>query len=743
MVNLFKLRLQTEYLRFLLKRNARYMFIMSIAMMTLYPVLGITVKILSRANSYDGIREVGIFFNIALLLLTSFLIPLQIHGYMNSKKNLDVYHALPIKRQDLFLSSLIASLLIIAGPFMVGWFSGSLLMINEAFNFIVILQRFVVLLSISSAIVSIVLFTMMNTGTSLDAFLYALVLNFLPILAYGAYILFVQTILLGFTIGDLTKYISVIFPIWALFDNGFALKAGLWDSAWINAIYWLTITGVILALSNQFYLKRKSEKAEKPFTNKTFFPSVSGAVIILFIIFLYCVIYSLNSSLFYTSYYNPVNFIFPIFFSVVLYLVMDAIAERGFKHLFKAFLNYLIIAAIAISLLLGGLITKGFGYASRIPSLSDIESVDLVYQDYLDLVIPTPDNYDGGSWSVKTLNLTTQEDIQAVYDLHKVIIAEYKWIDYNYSVGGRDNLISIIEARKGYTKSYEPLPFGVGNSYTGTSATLKITYHLKGGRTLERDYSVPTQWTSSLLKLGNSSEIIKLVAPNLAQLDTYSRVSTAKWLTPLSSDPVSSTSTLNLQNLKTAYLADLANLSDEQINSTEYTAYGTLLLTTCSPSNNTLCLDSSLDVDSRYPQVIAVLNSAGISMTPTPNITLRAVLVIPSLGSSEVNDSPLFKVALSQSSGRYIGDLFMGSETQTEISLTYVTLTQEELLQILPYASQKGISSTPLMSLVLENSIGNLLIQAQYADEVNAIITGKTLETASDIYSIFNGFNPK
>ena len=743
MVNLFKLRLQTEYLRFLLKRNARYMFIMSVAMLTLYPILGITVNILTRSSNYDGIREVGIFFNISLLLLTSFLIPLQIHGYMNSKKNLDVYHALPIKRQDLFLSSLIASLLIIAVPFTVGWFSGGLLMINDAFNFVVILQRYVVLLSISSAIVSIVLFTMMNTGTSLDAFLYAMVLNFLPILAYGAYILFVQTILLGFTIGDLTKYISVIFPIWALFDNGFALKAGLWDSAWINAFYWLIISGIILALSNQFYLKRKSEKAEKPFTNKTFFPSVSGAVIILFIIFLYCVIYSVTSSTYYTSYYNPINFIFPIFFSVVLYLVMDAIAERGFKHLFKAFLNYLVIAAIALSLLLGGLITKGFGYASKIPSLSDIESIDLVYEDYLDLVIPSPDNYDGGSFANKTLNLTSPEDIQAVYDLHKVIVSEFKWIDYNYSVGGRDNLISIIEGRKGYVKSYEPLPFTISNTYSGTTVTLKITYHLKGGRTLERDYSIPTQWTSSLLKLGNSSEIIKLVAPNLAQLDTYSRLTNAKWLTPLSSNPVPLTSNLNLQALKTAYLADLANLSDDEINSTEYTAYGSLLLTTCSTTNTTLCLDSSLDVDSRYPQVIAVLNAAGISMTPTPNLELRAVLLIPSLGSSLVNDNPLFKVALSQSSNRYAADLFIGTETQTAVTLTYVTLTSEELLQILPYVTQKGISSTPLMSLILENGVGNLLIQAQYADEVNAIITGKPLQTSSDIYTIFYGVNPK
>ena len=202
MANLFKPRLQIEYLRFLLKRNARYMLIMSIAMLTLYPVLAITVNILSRSNGYDGIRETGMFFNIGLLLLTSFMIPLQIMNYMNSKKNLDVYHALPIKRSDLLLTSLIAAILIVIVPFTVGWFSGGILTMTSEIDFFVILERYVALIGISTAILSIVLFTMMNTGTSLDAFLYSVVLNFLPILAYGAYILFVQTILLGFSIGN-------------------------------------------------------------------------------------------------------------------------------------------------------------------------------------------------------------------------------------------------------------------------------------------------------------------------------------------------------------------------------------------------------------------------------------------------------------------------------------------------------------------------------------------------------------
>ncbi len=741
MVNLFKPRLQTEYLKFLLKRNARYMLIMSIAMLTLYPVLAITVNILSRSSGYDGIRETGMFFNIGLLLLTSFMIPLQIMNYMNSKKNLDVFHALPIKRSDLLLTSLIAAILIVIVPFTVGWFSGGILTMTSEINFLVILERYFALIGISTAILSIVLFTMMNTGTSLDAFLYSVVLNFLPILAYGAYILFVQTILLGFSIGDLTKIIGIIFPIYALFESGFEFNSRMWMNGYANGVYWLIVASCIILLSNQFYLRRKSEKAEKPFTNKTFFPTVSGLLIILFIIFLYCVIYSLNSMTFYTSYYSPINFIFPIFFSMVLYLVMDAIAERGFKHLFRAFLNYLIIAAVAFSLLIGGLVTKGFGYASKIPALSNIESVDVTIDDYTDLIIPSPDASAGFTRDPqRVLSFTIDADIKAVYDLHKIIISEYKWIDYNYGYSDRGNLIEMIEDQPGYQKSYVPLPF-ISNEYNA-SINLTITYHLKGGSTQKREYYVPIQWAGVLLALNNSPEIIKLTAPNLSDINTYSVVTVAKWASLISGSSVN-VSALNLQALKTAYLEDLASLSDAQIISTEYTALGYLSLETCKDSTKVSCINSSIDVDTRYTRIVAYLESKGVQLTPNPELITewpKAALLLPNESTSPLlKDSALFKVAMSGSSMKSVQEMFYYNyETSSPYPFTYVELTNAQLLALLPYVSQKGVSSVPLMSLALQNGYGNLLVQAQYTDEVLAIIAENPRKTSTELYTIFD-----
>jgi hypothetical protein len=143
-------------------------------------------------------------------------------------------------------------------------------------------------------------------------------------------------------------------------------------------------------------------------------------------------------------------------------------------------------------------------------------------------------------------------------------------------------------------------------------------------------------------------------------------------------------------------------------------------------------------VDTRYTHVVDYLTRAGIIKPAANEIETRAVLVIPSSSSSELNDSPIFKVAMAQSSGRYSGDLFQGSESKTGTMLTYVNLTHDEMIQVLSYVSQKGISQEPLMTLVLENIMGNLLVQAQYADEVNAIIAGKPRLTAMNTYSLFN-----
>ena len=750
MAKRFNLRLQPDYLKFLLKRNARYMGIMSAAMVTLYPILVITAKILSRGEINNDIREVGVFFNLFLLLFTSVMIPLQLLGYLNVKKNLDVYHALPIKRTDLLVTTLVATLIVIAVPFAIGWISGGLITLTDSFTFVKLFERGFAALMIAFAIATVTVFTMMNTGTSLDAFLYSLALNFLPILAFGAYVLFVQTILLGFDLGELYKIIGIIFPFYALFESGYEIPSRLWESGWLNGAYWLLIAGVIATISGFFYQRRKSEKAENPFTNKIFFPAVSGLVISLFIVFLYCVVYSMNTMLSFASYYDPINFIFPFFFSLVLYLVMDAIAQRSFKHLGKAFLHYLVIALISFGLLIGGLLTKGFGYASALPTRDDITAVEVQINDYSGYILDQPSGYDYMDYnpgSPVTLTLTSPEDIDTIFAMHEILVKEYRWIEYNYNISG-SSVVKLIESVDGYTPSYEPLPFDLQYDET---LSFRVTYRLDTGGSMSRSYTVPIKWAKVLTELNNSPDALAVTAPALADVDTYKTVNKAVWSTFAAYKEVRSTD-INLSQLRNAYLQDLAKLSDEDFMAADRIYRGSFSLTVC--KNENACVSDTLVLDDRFPKTLALVEGWAALSNLDLEMTLptTSILILPQAQSGFASlRSSLFHVAFAPERYTSVYDMLLNPNLTNEdrdmaygvTPFTYVLLTPEQVQQIQPYLVARGHSQTALMSLQNNLNQGNLLVSPWYVDEVNLIIAGNERFTATDPYQIFDGSIPK
>ena len=750
MAKRFNLRLQPDYLKFLLKRNARYMGIMSAAMVTLYPILVITAKILSRGEINNDIREVGVFFNLFLLLFTSVMIPLQLLGYLNVKKNLDVYHALPIKRSELLLTTLAAALIVIAVPFAIGWISGGLITLTDSFTFVKLFERGFAAVMIAFAIATITVFTMMNTGTSLDAFLYSIALNFLPILAYGAYILFVQTILLGFDLGELYKIIGIIFPFYALFESGFEIPSRLWESGWLNGAYWLLIAVVIATISGFFYQRRKSEKAENPFTNKAFFPVVSGLVISLFIVFLYCVVYSMNTLLAFASYYDPINFIFPFFFSLVLYLVMDAIAQRSFKHLGKAFLHYLVIALVSFGLLIGGLLTKGFGYASALPNRDDIASVEVQINDYSGYILDQftdRDYMDAGPNAPVTLTLTSADDIDTIFAMHEIMVKEYRWIEYNYNISG-SSVVKLIESVDGYTPSYEPLPFDLQYDET---LSFRVTYRMDTGGSMSRSYTIPVKWAKVLTELNNSPDALAVTVPSLADVENYTTVQKVIWST-LSETKELRSSDINLTALRNAYLQDLAKLSDEDIMVADHLYRGSLSLTVCKTPSN--CRSDTLDIDDRFPKALALVDAWAAQSTTTieqmkPN---TSILILPQAQSGYASlRSALFHVAFSPLRYVSVYDMLLNPNLTNEerdvaygmTPFTYVLLTPEQVSAIQPYLVARGHSQTALMSLQSNLNQGNLLVSPWYVDEVSAIIADNERFTATDPYQIFEGNIPK
>jgi hypothetical protein len=451
----------------------------------------------------------------------------------------------------------------------------------------------------------------------------------------------------------------------------------------------------------------------------------------------------------FASYYDPINFIFPFFFSLVLYLVMDAIAQRSFKHLGKAFLHYLVIALISFGLLIGGLLTKGFGYASALPNRDDITSVEVQLSDYTGYILTRPysmDYMDYNPGSPVTLTLTSPEDIDTVFAMHEILVKEFRWIEYNYNISG-SNVVKLIESVDGYTPSYEPLPFDLQYE---EMLSFRVTYRLDTGGSMSRSYTVPIKWAKVLTELNNSPDALAMTVPSIANIDTYKTVEKVTWGT-FSETKVLRNVDINLTQLRNAYLQDLAKLSDEDIMAADRIYRGTFNLTVCKSS--TVCLSDSVVLDDRFPKTLALVEGWALlseSVIEMTNPTTSILILPQAQGGFASLRSPLFHVPFGPERYTSVYDLLVNPNIRDEgeaaygiTPFTYVVLTPEQVTQIQPYLVARGHSQTALISLQNNLNRGNLLVSPWYVDEVNLIIAGNERFTATDPYQVFENNIPK
>ena len=75
MAHQFRLSNNLDYLRFLVKRNRRFMILMGSGMIVLYPILLLTIKLINPSVNLDEIRGLGQVFASILLIVSAISIP--------------------------------------------------------------------------------------------------------------------------------------------------------------------------------------------------------------------------------------------------------------------------------------------------------------------------------------------------------------------------------------------------------------------------------------------------------------------------------------------------------------------------------------------------------------------------------------------------------------------------------------------------------------------------------------------
>jgi len=117
MARLFRARIQSDYFRFLIGRNKRFIILMSAVLLVVYPIFVMTILSLNNFNAASELFLTGRILAILFFVFFSGLVPLLMFSYLNTKKDLDVYFALPIKREQMLQTTVIAGYFILLFPF--------------------------------------------------------------------------------------------------------------------------------------------------------------------------------------------------------------------------------------------------------------------------------------------------------------------------------------------------------------------------------------------------------------------------------------------------------------------------------------------------------------------------------------------------------------------------------------------------------------------------------------------------
>jgi ABC-2 type transport system permease protein len=688
MAKLFSFRVNSAYLRFLLKRNSRFMILTGIAMTVLFPILAFTNYLID--GSYNQfVFATGRVFILILLVLSIFIVPFLLFSYLNSKKNLDVYHALPIKRRDLFFTTLLASFAIILIPYTFVYLVGNIYYFSVIpdVDMILLIKQYYFSVALTLSIVTPILFAMMNTGTGVDGLLYGLILHIIPSILYGAYVTFGSAVLLGFTVADPSLFLLYASPIWAIFELTFNTTR-IFPNPMLISLYWIAFGLITSWVVLYFYQIRRSEKAEEPFTNKWFFPVFSSFFTFIVQFFLYSAFITLSG--------RGLDFrtlIFPFFLTFVMYLILDVIANRGFKHLIRGIINFAIIGALSLGTFTFGTLFDGFGYITRVPDASNVEKVELEYYDPYGYLYQSY-YYDQSTFPVQTM-YTDAEDIATIIDTHKIILEGFKANDY--------------KKWDGYSLLQSTPRTGVGSSLNYQSSNVRIVYYLNSGAKIARSYTVPFGWSSGLLDLVDSENIFKNRYPMLANPDAIVRNAIFEIHDPLMSNVVTLSGKVNFKQFASAYKSDYLSLNEQQHNQPDSPILAIINLTSCASTD--ICITRAIPVDARHTQTLSLLASSGVSLPVLGTIDYQTIVVLPDATNEK---APFFRIqSLFGNSDFYVPTPYdESSEPEKPIptdgtvtSVDYIEVPQDKLVELLPYIRINAISDKAIGVLRVESKI--------------------------------------
>ena len=430
--------------------------------------------------SYIGINNP--FFGIIFIVL-SLVMAMSGFSYLYSKKKVDLYHSLPVKREVLYFIKLINGILIVVIPFIICEIVASLLAIANTGKISILIAAIWAiaewtLLFILSYFLTV--FSIMLTGNML--------IGILACGFFSFYFPLISLVLKGYQSTFFDTYYTSGFIIENVLPNmsSFMLMFNIFELKWLTRIIIVILASIVFLFINLFlYKKRASEAAGKSVSFNVIKLPIKSMMVIFMSILMYLLGYEvMNDSIGWGLFGLIVS-------GVITHCVMEIIYNQDFKKIFAKKIELLVLIIISI-FIAAAFQFDIFGYDSYIPSASQIKSTAVIS----DLLESNSEQYynkveiSDGYYDESFVDVDYASD-------SKIEADQIKKMD----IQNKDAVLEL--ARQGIEAAkYDLEP-------QGDFDRVLISYKLKNGRTVGRVYYVDLDQSTSGLSSVYADESYK------------------------------------------------------------------------------------------------------------------------------------------------------------------------------------------------------------------------------------------
>jgi len=430
--------------------------LMGVYLFLVFPYRVINDSFYRNSNPFDYLIE-------SCSLVYGLLLPIVVGcfslSYLHKVNSTSAYHALPVTRESLLLSSLVSGIVIIAIPMVINAILLFMLMPTSSditytvYDVLKICRNYFIY---SILQFQICLLVGMFTGNIFAQGVFAVILNLLPMAFYMFSNIIINMFLYGYPgeSGEFNSFLEKT-PIVSMFDIS---KMNIT----LFLVYLFSFI-VIFLLTLFFYKKRPLEAAGDVITFKFFKPIFKYGATTFVTIFGYIAVIGEE---------KEIGGIFiALIFAVIGYAAAEMLLTKSFRFWkgYKGFLIYIVVFTLSVSAIAFDI----FGYGTYIPENDKIQTAYICFDtnSYTDFEIICGLDKNERRFPVRGVAFKSPENIEKVTKLHSQIL-ESSPSDYNQRF-------------------------------------ISLGYVLKNGETVFRYYECSSEATSAVTEILNSDEYIQ------------------------------------------------------------------------------------------------------------------------------------------------------------------------------------------------------------------------------------------